>query len=244
MSEESQKETRRRVSTGILGLDELVNGGIPRDGTYLVTGNTGTGKTIFAMQFIYKGIVDYNEPGVYIAMDETPSKLKSHFSAFNWDLEKLEEEGKLAIVDAISTRISAPSGEKYILRRNEIDAMLYKAASVVGEIGAKRFVLDSIVPLAYQYDNLFELRRDIQRFCYGVSQLDCTSFIVTEIPGGSDKLSRFDVEQFIADGIIVMGLEKTSEKFVRTIMVRKMRGTSHSIRIHNFDITKDGISIL
>lgn len=244
MSDKSRMEIERRVPTGVPGLDELINGGIPRDGTYLLTGNTGTGKTIFAMQFIYKGIVDYDEPGVYIAMDETPSKLKNHFSAFNWDLDKLEEEGKLAIIDAISTRISAPSAEKYILRRNEIDAMLYKAASVVGEVGAKRFVLDSIVPLAYQYDNLFELRRDIQRFCYGVAQLDCTSFIVTEIPGGSDKLSRFDVEQFIADGIIVLGLEKTSEKFARTLMVRKMRGTSHSIRIHNFDITEEGILIL
>jgi len=244
MCEKALVRTSTRVPTGVTGLDDLLDSGIPRGGTYLVTGSTGTGKTIFAMQFIYKGIVDHGEPGVFIAMDETPSKLKSHFSAFGWDLDKLEEEGKLAIVDAISTRISAPSAEKYILRRNEIDSLLYKAASVIGEVGAKRFVLDSIISLAYQYENIFELRRDIQRFCYGVAQLDCTSFIVTEIPGGSDKLSRFDVEQFVTDGIIVLGLEKQKDRFERTLIVRKMRGISHSMKLHKFVIEKDGITII
>ncbi|MFX1486471.1 MAG: ATPase domain-containing protein [Promethearchaeota archaeon] len=244
MSQEAQMRMSSRVSTGVTGLDELLEGGIPRGGTYLITGSTGTGKSIFAMQFIYKGIVDQGEPGVFIAMDETPSKLKRHFSAFGWDLDKLEDEGKLAMVDAISTRISAPSAEKYILRRNEIDALLYKASTVIGEIGAKRFVLDSIVPVAYQYDNLFELRRDVQRFFFGVAQLDCTSFVVTEIPGGSERLSRFDVEQFVADGIIVLGLEKRQHTFVRTLMVRKMRGTSHSMEIHEFTVGKDGIAVV
>ncbi|MHA1754835.1 MAG: ATPase domain-containing protein, partial [Candidatus Odinarchaeia archaeon] len=135
------------------------------------------------------------------------------------------------------------SNEKYILRRGEIDSLLYKTANIVGELGAKRLVLDSIVSLAYQYDSIFELRRDIQRLCYGISQLNCTLLITTEVPSGTLKLSRFDIEEFVADGIILLILEEEDGKYVRKIVIRKMRGTNHDMSEHYFKITENGIVI-
>ncbi len=231
-----------RVKTGIKGLDELINGGFPTVGTYLVTGTSGTGKTLFGIEFIYKGIMLYDEPGIFITMDEPPDKLRAHVKmSFGWNLENLENEGKLAIVDAISSRVSAPSNEKYILRRGEIDSLLYKTANIIGELGAKRVVLDSIVSLAYQYDSIFDLRRDIQRLCYGISQLNCTFLITTEVPSGSNRLSRFDIEEFLVDGIILLKLDKENDANTRKLMIVKMRGTDHDMKEHIFNITKDGI---
>ena len=233
-----------RVKTGIKGFDELIKGGFPNIGTYLVTGTSGTGKTLFGIEFVYKGATLFDEPGVFITMDEPPDKLRSHVKmSFGWDLEKLENEGKLALVDAISSRVSAPSNEKYILRRGEIDSLLYKTANIIGELGAKRVVLDSIVSLAYQYDSIFDLRRDIQRLCYGISQLNCTFLITTEVPSGSDRLSRFDIEEFVVDGIILLKLDKENDVNVRKLMIVKMRGTDHDMKEHAFNITKEGLTV-
>ncbi|MEM2109428.1 MAG: ATPase domain-containing protein [Candidatus Odinarchaeota archaeon] len=240
----SLKNNGGRVKTGIKGFDELIKGGFPNTGTYLVTGTSGTGKTLFGIEFVYKGITMFDEPGVFITMDEPPDKLRAHVKmSFGWDLEKLENEGKLAIVDAISSRVSAPSNEKYILRRGEIDSLLYKTANIIGEIGAKRVVLDSIVSLAYQYDSIFDLRRDIQRLCYGISQLNCTFLITTEVPSGSDRLSRFDIEEFVVDGIILLKLEKESDVNLRRLMIVKMRGTDHDMKEHTFNITREGLVV-
>lgn len=233
-----------KVKSGIKGFDELLNGGLPNLGTYLVTGASGTGKTIFGMEFLYRGVTEFDEPGVFITMDEPPDKLRAHVKmSFGWDLEQLEREGKLAIVDAISARVSAPSTEKYVLRRGEIDSLLYKTANIVGEIGAKRMVLDSIVSLAYQYDSIFDLRRDIQRLCYGISQLNCTLIITTEVPSGSYKLSRFDIEEFVVDGIVLLKLEPRTTEYVRRLMVVKMRGINHDMREHIFKISSNGIVV-
>jgi KaiC/GvpD/RAD55 family RecA-like ATPase len=233
-----------RVKSGIKGFDKLLNGGLPNFGTYLITGAAGTGKSLLGIEFLYRGATEFDEPGVFITMDEPPDRLRSHIKqSFGWDLEKLEKEGKLAIVDAISARVSAPSNEKYILRRGEIDSILYKTANIVGELGAKRMVLDSIVSLAYQYDSIFDLRRDIQRLCYGISQLNCTFLITTEIPSGSPKLSRFDIEEFVVDGIILLKIEQETDKYVRKLVIRKMRGTTHDMKEHNFNITDKGIEI-
>ncbi|WEU40202.1 MAG: hypothetical protein OdinLCB4_006965 [Candidatus Odinarchaeum yellowstonii] len=233
-----------RVKTGIKGFDELIKGGFPSVGTYLVTGTSGTGKTLFGIEFLYRGIMLFDEPGIFIAMDEPPDKLRAHVKmSFGWDLEKLESEGKLAIVDAISSRVSAPSNEKYILRRGEIDSLLYKTANIIGELGAKRVVLDSIVSLAYQYDSIFDLRRDIQRLCYGISQLNCTFLITTEVPSGTNRLSRFDIEEFVVDGIILLKMDEENGGNIRRLSIVKMRGTDHDMKEHIFNITSDGIVV-
>ncbi|MHA1410183.1 MAG: ATPase domain-containing protein [Candidatus Odinarchaeia archaeon] len=238
------EDENQRVKSGITGFDELLNGGFPSYGSYLITGTSGTGKSLFGIEFLYRGATEFNEPGVFITMDEPPDRLRFHIKqSFGWDIEELEKEGKLAIIDAISARVSAPSNERYIIRRGEIDSILYKTANIIGELGAKRLVLDSIVSLAYQYDSIFDLRRDIQRLCYGIGQLNCTFLITTEIPSGSQKLSRFDIEEFVVDGIVLLEIVRENNEYVRKLSIRKMRGTSHDMKEHYFKITHEGIIV-
>ncbi|MHA1238020.1 MAG: ATPase domain-containing protein [Candidatus Odinarchaeia archaeon] len=237
-------EITGKTKTGIKGLDEILGGGLPTAGTYLVTGSTGTGKTVLCMQYLYMGIKKYDEPGIYITLDEPPNKLRRNMrESFGWNLEKFENVDKLAIVDAVTSRISAPSDEKHIIRRGEVDSILYKTANIVGEIGAKRIVLDSIISLAYLYDNPFDLRKDLQRLFYGLGELGCTTLITTEIPPGSGSLSRFEVEEFLADGVILLEITREGNRYVRKISIRKLRGGSHSMKIYTFNITNEGIVI-
>jgi len=104
-----------RVPTGIDGLDELIEGGIPRRRMILVSGSTGTGKTIFSSQFIYRGATDYNEPGIFVTLDERPETIREDMLQFGWDFRKLEQEGMIRIIDGTVSRVGIPSEEDYAL---------------------------------------------------------------------------------------------------------------------------------
>src|SRR3990172_6933294 len=115
MFEKSQ--VKKRVPTGIHGFDELCGGGLLRNRTYLVSGTAGAGKNIFGLQYLYNGITKYNENGIYIATEETPEQVRENVKQFGWDFKALENEGRLAIVDACSTKIGLPTQEKYVYFR-------------------------------------------------------------------------------------------------------------------------------
>jgi KaiC/GvpD/RAD55 family RecA-like ATPase len=118
MSDKKQTKSElspiQRVPTGIPGFDELCSGGILRNRSYLLSGTAGAGKTIFGLQYLYNGITKYGENGIYIATEERPEQVRENVKQFGWDFEALEEEGKLAILDACSTKIGIPSHEKYV----------------------------------------------------------------------------------------------------------------------------------
>ncbi|MEM0372496.1 MAG: ATPase domain-containing protein, partial [archaeon] len=126
-----------RVKTGVYGLDELLEGGFPRGRTILVSGACGSGKTIMAMQYAYRGAAEYKEPAVFVTLDEKPVFIRQDMMRFGWDLSKLEKQGKLAIVDASSARVGFPSEEKYALPQMgvDIDRLLLKVMQVSDQIG-------------------------------------------------------------------------------------------------------------
>ena len=97
-------KAKTRVATGIPGLDALVEGGFPRARSILVSGSCGTGKSIFGMQYLYHGLVDYEEPGVFVTFDEMPSKIREDMLKFGWNLKELEKNDLLAILDATSAK--------------------------------------------------------------------------------------------------------------------------------------------
>jgi KaiC/GvpD/RAD55 family RecA-like ATPase len=209
-----------RVRTGIEGFDELVLGGFPRGQTILVTGRAGTGKSTFGMQFIYKGAKVYDEPGIYVTLEESINSIMKNASSYGWDLETLEKKSQIAFVDFAP----AVGGQ---LRKIDPTDMFTWISSKWKLIGAKRIVIDPISIFGLQTDSPMQLRQDLIRFSSLLKQLDSTVIFVTEIPEDSQSLSRYGVEEFLSDGVIVLYYSRMGGIRTRGIEVRKLRGSSH-----------------
>jgi KaiC/GvpD/RAD55 family RecA-like ATPase len=234
-----------KVPTGIPGFDELCEGGLIRDRSYLVSGTSGSGKTIFAMQFIVNGIRMFNEPGIFIATEERPQHLREHFSVFGWDLEKYEDENMLAIVDATSTKIGLPSDERYIdVRPFDTRSLLDQVITIQDEIGARRAVLDSTTAIGFAIQDPAKFRVELLKIATTMEILGLTSVLTCEIQDLSgDKISRFGVENFVTEGTIVLYFTRSENVRVRSLEIFKMRGSNHSKKIHPFEITEEGIVV-
>lgn len=241
----SIKSIENRVSTGIQGFDELCGGGLLRNRTYLVSGTSGSGKTIFALQYIYNGIVEFDENGIIIATEERPDQLRENARGFGWDLEALEEENKLAIVDACSTKIGLKSHEKYVdIRPFDIRYMLDQIIMIQREINAKRAVLDSTTSIGFHLQDPSKIRIELLKLSTTLEILGLTTMMTCEIVD-ENMISRFGVEHFVTEGTIVLYYKRAESmrERVRSIEVYKMRGIEHDRGIHPYYITPSGIEI-
>ena len=225
-----------KVRTGIEGFDELVLGGLPRGQSILVSGGTGTGKSTFGLQFVYKGAKVYDEPGVYLTLEESIPSIIKNASTYGWDLDSLQKQGKLALID-FSPAISGQ------IRRIDPTDIFTNISAAWKKIGAKRIVIDPITVFGMQTESTMELRQDLLRFSSLLKQLDATILFVTEIPEESQALSRFGVEEFITDGVIVMYYARVGGLRVRGIEVRKMRGTSHKEGTFPIKLSDSGLTV-
>lgn len=233
-----------RCPSGIPGFDELCDGGFIRDRSYLVSGTSGTGKTIFALQFIVNGALEYNEPGIFIATEERPQSIREYASTFGWDLEKLEDENMVALVDATSTKIGVPSDEKYVdIRPFDTRSLLDQVISIQDEIGARRCVVDSTTSIGFMINDVPKFRIELLKMSTTFEILGLTSIFTCEILEGTQAFSRFGVENFVTEGTIVLKFERSGNVRIRTLEIIKMRGTKHSYKIHPFEITDNGIVV-
>jgi KaiC/GvpD/RAD55 family RecA-like ATPase len=244
--------TLSRIKSGITGLDELVDGGLPEGRIVLVSGGCGTGKSIFALQYLYYGASVCNEPGVFVTFDEMPSKIRQDMLALGWNFKAMEDAGKLAIIDATSARAGTSSDEEHSVLpgQTDIDRLLVEIMTVARNIGAKRIAIDSIPSMAFRLEDHYEVRKSILKLAYVVSRSGLTALITTEVPeqsiGSSQTLrfSKYGVEEYVSDGVILLnflGLGGASN--TRTLYVRKLRGTKHSMEIHPMEITDKGIIV-
>ena len=217
-----------RVKTGIPGLDELMEGGLIKNSATLVSGGTGTGKTIFCMQFLYNGAAMYNEPGVFLTFEEDRPKLIRDASRFGWDFEKLEKEKKLILAYEEPYNV-----EKFA------DLLEKK----VFEIKARRLVIDSTSVFGLAMENAHEVRMKLFDLTKLLRKMNITSVFTSEIMEDAKGLSRFGVEEFVADGVITMHYLGMGAEYSRSLMVRKMRATAHSEDIHPIKIDKRGLTV-
>lgn len=217
-----------RTVTGISGLDALTEGGIPKAKTILLAGPAGSGKSILSLQFLLKG-AEMGEPGLYLTFEEDERSTLELVSCFSWDVKKYIKMNKLRIIRYDPYRF-----------QDIIDIL----SSNIKQIGAKRVVIDSVSAIGLYIQDVREIRKtlvDIQNISKDVG---CTTFLIAEIPADNlRKLSRFDVEEFVADGIIVLYYTPVANEYTRSIFIWKMRGTSHSHKTHPFKITKEGVVI-
>jgi KaiC/GvpD/RAD55 family RecA-like ATPase len=243
-----------RVKTAILGLDELIEGGFLRGRTVLVVGGCGTGKSIFGTQFLYKGAVEYGENGVMLELDESPKKIREDAFKFGWDLQKLENEGKLAIIDAVAAKTGGVSTEKYkiqqvvgVLVEGGIDPTksFIKLKETCKNIDAKRAVVDSSSSLLAYAKGEGKVRDLFLQLTEIAADANITLVVTAEIPeqiGGRVVFSKFGVEEYASDGIIVLTYN-TDEEQPRKLIIRKMRSTVHSHKTQPFEITEKGIVV-
>ena len=235
------------VKAGIPGLNELLSGGFPQGRVGLLIGGPGTGKTIFAGQFIYKGITDSNENGIYISLDESKKKFFAEMATFGWDFGKAEEEKKFVFIDATKMSRHALArrdafGEKPTLRRKQlpIDKLVDELESKIREIDAKRVTIDTLATLFQRFPDPIERRAAIVDLFESLSELEITTIMTMELAHLS--LDRaVSVEEYLADGVIVMQTLFSNGVTSRTIQVEKMRGIKINPNIVPYTIDKNGI---
>ena len=217
-----------RLKTGVLGLDELMHGGIPENQTVLVTGTAGSGKTLLAMQFDYTGVKKYQQPTVYLSFEETIESIRNNAMNFGWDFKPLEKDGKFSFI-------------KY--DPYHVEDFLTTLEAKIREIGAKRVVIDSVSALSFFVREKSEYRRMVFHLSQILQRLQCTSILLSEIVPGMPGLSRNGVEEFIADAVVVLYYRRINSTFSRAIQVWKMRGTKHSEKLHPYKITDKGMEV-
>lgn len=235
-----------RIPSGVTGFDKLVEGGLPKTRTFLVSGATGAGKTIFSMQYLYNGAKMYGENGIYVTLDERPKLIREDMSKFGWDITSLENEKKLVILDASISRIGMASDEEYAVADINFDykKLLLDVVRVAKEVGAKRVVIDSIATLGMYFKTEEEVRAVVLEFVYILSRIGVTTLLVSELEQNSSRYSKYGVEEFVADGVIVLKyLDTGIQGLDRTLLIRKMRGTKHSSEIHPVEITPSGMNV-
>ena len=230
-----------RVKTGIKGLDEILNGGIPKRNIVLLSGGPGTGKSILGQQFIYHGLKS-EEPGIIVTLEEHPVQVRVNMSQFGWDVREFEEEGKFAIVDAFTAGIGeAAKREKYVVKDpDDVFSLLEILRKAVKEINAERVVIDSVSTLYLTKPSL--ARSTLIQIKKVLSGLGCTSLLVSQVSVTERGFGGPGVEH-AADGIIRLDLDEVEGELKRSLIIWKMRGTSHSMKRHPFEITDKGIIV-
>ena len=226
----------KRVPTGISGLDDIIEGGLPQGRTILVTGAAGSGKTTLGMQFLYNGAVHYNENGLFITLQEELTDLIQDMNRYGWNLERLVQQRKLALVQPpVPFEVSQGSQGNI-----DIDTLLDEIHRRAMEVDAKRLVFDSLAQLGLPYSDLVSLRRDLMRLASMLRELGCTTILLTEMTGIDQEVSRYGVEEFLTQGVIILRFAPT----YRAIQVAKLRGTKHDTGIHRMRITDKGITVV
>jgi KaiC/GvpD/RAD55 family RecA-like ATPase len=235
----------KRVKTGIPGLDELLEGGFPENRSVLVSGGTGTGKSIFGLQYLYNGAKKFNETGIYVTLDERPELIREDMVRFGWNIRELEEQNRLFIIDGSIAKIGIPSEEQFSLPVTgfDLDKLLLEIVRIAKRINAKRIVIDSIPALGFNFEHENDIRKAVLKLSYMLSRIGITSIMITEMDENNSQFGKFGVEEYVVDGVIVLHYMGAGMQSNRTMHIRKMRATKHSEELHPIKITENGIEI-
>ncbi len=232
---------RERCKTGIIGLDNVLNGGIPRGNTILITGSCGTGKTTLSLEFLVHGAL-MGERSMYISVTEAPEKLLDNMINYNFFDKKLIMDKKLIFVDLQEIYVKLGL-EKLEFSLEDVNILVDQIVKMVKELGIKRLVVDSITSICYRLTSREEIREFILHLGKDLSDMGCTTILVSELLPSAAGYSQYGVEEAIADGIILMGNLERQGDLLRTIQVIKMRGTTHSRAKYVLDLTPIGVLI-
>jgi circadian clock protein KaiC len=231
------KTVLQKTPTGIDGFDEITYGGLPAGRTSLICGGAGAGKTVFAMEFLIHGIVEFNEPGVFMAFEETESELVENVASFGHDLEQLQKDGKLVIDHVFIEPTEIEETGEY-----DLEGLFIRLGAAVDSINAKRVVLDTIEVLFAGLKNQSLVRSELRRLFRWLKDKGLTAIVTGE--RGDGMLSRYGLEEYVADCVILLDHRVTEQLSTRRLRVVKYRGSLHGTDEYPFLMGKDGISVL
>ena len=223
--------------TGIHGLDEVTQGGLPQGRPTLLCGSAGCGKTLFAMTFLYKGVVEYNEPGVFIAFEERPEDLIKNVGSLNYDIERLIAEKKLAIDHIEIERTKIEESGEY-----DLEGLFIRLGFAIDSVGAKRVVIDTIETLFSGLENELLLRSELRRLFEWLKVKGVTAIITAE--RGEGTLTRYGLEEYVADCVILLDNRVNDQLSTRRLRVVKYRGSAHGTNEYPFIIDEQGITVM
>ena len=217
---------KKRCKTGFEELDVDLSGGIPVGHTVLIAGASGVGKTTLSMQFLANGI-EMDEKGIFFTTTETISKLKQHLKGYSFFKNDHFKAGDLNIIDiwSISDKLGL-NPEKY--NAEDANILFEVIRDITKELNAKRLVVDSITSLCYRLQSKEMIRDFIFKLGASLASMNCTTVLTSEIPPRVLQYSLYDIEEFIADGIVFLGDVERKGDLIRTLQLIKMRGTGHS----------------
>ncbi|MBU4501478.1 MAG: AAA family ATPase [Nanoarchaeota archaeon] len=230
-SAKKEVAVEKRIKTGIPGLDEVMAGGFENNSVNLVSGGAGTGKSIFAMQFIVNGIKEFNEPGVFVTFEEEKEKIQKHMLKMGWDLKKLEAEKKLVVIQYTPEQVKKMMDEG----GGEVELEISK-------IKAKRVVIDSLTAFSLLFKEGLARREALLDLFKIIGRWGCTALLVGEHESDVERHQSRDVE-FEVDGIILLYYLRKGDTRNRALEILKLRGSKHSTRIFPMKITDNGIKI-
>jgi circadian clock protein KaiC len=218
-----------RIESGIPGLDTLIQGGFLPNSVNLVTGETGTGKTIFCAQYLWYGL-QKGDTCLYISLEEDPEDIKADAMQFGWDFEKFEKKGLFKIIYHDPAQV------------NNLGSVVMDE---IKRMNVKRLAIDSTSIIGLTIESQSQIRKLLYNIIGTIKRTECTALLTSEIPEGTKQLTRFGVEEFVVDSVIVLNyLEYAAGGGLdRSLIIRKMRRTKHGKEVYPMDITPKGIVI-
>jgi circadian clock protein KaiC len=223
--------------TGIRGLDEITNGGLPRGRPTLICGPAGCGKTLLAMEFLVHGAGEFGEHGVFMAFEETRADLADNVASLGFEVNALIAAGKLLIDHVYIERSELEETGEY-----DLEGLFIRLDHAITSIGAKRVVLDTVEALFSGLPNPAVLRAELRRLFRWLKDRGVTVIITGE--RGEDTLTRYGIEEYVSDCVIVLDHRVTNQTAVRRLRIAKYRGSSHGTNEYPFLIDETGIAIL
>jgi len=226
-----------KTPTGISGLDEVTGGGLPQGRSTLVCGPAGCGKTLLAMEFLVRGIAEFNEPGVFVAFEESAEDLIANVASLGFDLAQFDADGQLVI-----EHVNVVDGEMEEAGDWDLDGLFLRLGAAIDAVGAKRVVIDTIETLFGAFSSTAILRSELRRLFGWLKHRGVTAVITGE--RGDGTLTRHGIEEYVSDCVIVLDHRVTEQASTRRLRILKYRGSLHGTNKYPFLIGESGVSVL
>ena len=233
----AQRGALPKAPTGIAGLDQITEGGLPRGRPTLVCGGAGCGKTLFAMEFLMRGATQFGEPGAFISFEESSEELAQNVASLGFDLDGLVAQKKIALDQVHVERAEIEETGEY-----DLEGLFLRLGHAIDSVGAKRVVLDTIESLFGGFTNEALLRSELRRLFRFLKDRGVTAVITAE--RGEGALTRQGLEEYVSDCVILLDHRVTEQMSTRRLRIVKYRGTTHGTNEYPFLIDADGFSVL